>query len=163
MKCPPEKAAGYTVVTAIIAVVLSWIMAMLIAATTGLAGLGSAATAGFGDSSSDNVTFDKDSRLGRLAALGERMQAASEASAEAEAARKRANPDDSGARGDNPQANAEAMGAMMGAMFGDKDGKVVERSEEHTSELQSLMRNSYAVFCLKKKKNKQIAQDSTRD
>src|SRR3546814_2293516 len=26
------------------------------------------------------------------------------------------------------------------------------RSEEHTSELQSLMRNSYAVFCLKKKK-----------
>src|SRR3546814_8897703 len=28
------------------------------------------------------------------------------------------------------------------------------RSEEHTSELQSLMRNSYAVFCLKKKQNK---------
>src|SRR3546814_5471848 len=28
----------------------------------------------------------------------------------------------------------------------------VERSEEHTSELQSLMRTSYAVFCLKKKK-----------
>src|SRR3546814_3294319 len=28
---------------------------------------------------------------------------------------------------------------------------VVQRSEEHTSELQSLMRNSYAVFCLKKK------------
>src|SRR3546814_6084079 len=40
----------------------------------------------------------------------------------------------------------------------------IERSEEHTSELQSLMRISYAVFCLKKKKkihnkqsNKQIA------
>src|SRR3546814_8752038 len=29
----------------------------------------------------------------------------------------------------------------------------VERSEEHTSELQSLMRTSYAVFCLKKKNN----------
>src|SRR3546814_5061011 len=29
------------------------------------------------------------------------------------------------------------------------------RSEEHTSELQSLMRISYAVFCLKKKKTKQ--------
>src|SRR3546814_8964181 len=29
------------------------------------------------------------------------------------------------------------------------------RSEEHTSELQSLMRNSYAVFCLKKKKTQQ--------
>src|SRR3546814_2668262 len=31
-----------------------------------------------------------------------------------------------------------------------------KRSEEHTSELQSLMRISYAVFCLKKKKTKQI-------
>src|SRR3546814_7874522 len=31
-------------------------------------------------------------------------------------------------------------------------GGIVARSEEHTSELQSLMRISYAVFCLKKKK-----------
>src|SRR3546814_10412481 len=31
---------------------------------------------------------------------------------------------------------------------------LVARSEEHTSELQSIMRISYAVFCLKKKKNK---------
>src|SRR3546814_7869293 len=30
------------------------------------------------------------------------------------------------------------------------------RSEEHTSELQSLMRSSYAVFCLKQKKSKTI-------
>src|SRR3546814_10569549 len=29
-----------------------------------------------------------------------------------------------------------------------------QKTEEHTSELQSLMRNSYAVFCLKKKKHK---------
>src|SRR3546814_3032302 len=33
---------------------------------------------------------------------------------------------------------------------------VINRSEEHTSELQSLMRISYAVFCLKKKKQKTI-------
>src|SRR3546814_9152571 len=33
------------------------------------------------------------------------------------------------------------------------DGRLL-RSEEHTSELQSLMRNSYAVFCLKKKTTK---------
>src|SRR3546814_2084988 len=32
--------------------------------------------------------------------------------------------------------------------------QAVRRSEEHTSELQSLMRISYAVFCLKKKNNK---------
>src|SRR3546814_5842387 len=31
--------------------------------------------------------------------------------------------------------------------------RATHRSEEHTSELQSLMRISYAVFCLKKKKN----------
>src|SRR3546814_4026740 len=33
------------------------------------------------------------------------------------------------------------------------DSAATSRSEEHTSELQSLMRISYAVFCLKKKKN----------
>src|SRR3546814_8236735 len=32
-----------------------------------------------------------------------------------------------------------------------ESGSGVRRAEEHTSELQSLMRNSYAVFCLKKK------------
>src|SRR3546814_10248203 len=35
------------------------------------------------------------------------------------------------------------------------------RSEEHTSELQSLMRISYAVFCLKKKKTNYVALQST--
>src|SRR3546814_1857678 len=37
----------------------------------------------------------------------------------------------------------------------------VSRSEEHTSELQSLMRISYAVFCLKKKKKTTINVSST--
>src|SRR3546814_9885149 len=37
------------------------------------------------------------------------------------------------------------------------------RSEEHTSELQSLMRNSYAVFCLKKKKQKKDNQHTKQD
>src|SRR3546814_5307233 len=36
------------------------------------------------------------------------------------------------------------------------------RSEEHTSELQSLMRNSYAVFCLKKKKEPRVAHTKRR-
>src|SRR3546814_3818562 len=34
-------------------------------------------------------------------------------------------------------------------------GEEAQRSEEHTSELQSLMRISYAVFCLKKKTNQE--------
>src|SRR3546814_5698076 len=37
------------------------------------------------------------------------------------------------------------------------------RSEEHTSELQSLMRISYAVFCLKKKKNNQQRIDTRQN
>src|SRR3546814_20886890 len=36
------------------------------------------------------------------------------------------------------------------------------RSEEHTSELQSLMRNSYAVFCFKKKKSNTLTKRSIR-
>src|SRR3546814_1527547 len=47
---------------------------------------------------------------------------------------------------------------LLGALFAQDGARIdlrgdVERSEEHTSELQSLMRISYAVFCLKKKKN----------
>src|SRR3546814_10465709 len=44
----------------------------------------------------------------------------------------------------------EKVGQMMRAEL-EPLGFKVERSEEHTSELQSLMRISYAVFCLKKK------------
>src|SRR3546814_8437755 len=36
------------------------------------------------------------------------------------------------------------------------------RSEEHTSELQSLMRNSYAVFCLKKKNEKKCMKSQIK-
>src|SRR3546814_1608497 len=39
------------------------------------------------------------------------------------------------------------------------DRLVQGRSEEHTSELQSLMRISYAVFCLKKKRKKRVRQN----
>src|SRR3546814_9654685 len=40
--------------------------------------------------------------------------------------------------------------------------EAVARSEEHTSELQSLMRISYAVFCLKKKKKHQHPHETIR-
>src|SRR3546814_8544174 len=43
-----------------------------------------------------------------------------------------------------------AIGAVGGAIVG---AATDDRSEEHTSELQSLMRISYAAFCLKKKKH----------
>src|SRR3546814_946155 len=43
----------------------------------------------------------------------------------------------------------------QGGAFRGREMPRALRSEEHTSELQSLMRISYAVFCLKKKTNKQ--------
>src|SRR3546814_4479369 len=46
-----------------------------------------------------------------------------------------------------PQQAVKHPNWVMGAKIS------VDRSEEHTSELQSLMRISYAVFCLKKKRN----------
>src|SRR3546814_9197936 len=49
-------------------------------------------------------------------------------------------------------ANADSSAASAPAIV--TPGTVRRRSEEHTSELQSLMRISYAVFCLKKKQTK---------
>src|SRR3546814_2433823 len=45
-----------------------------------------------------------------------------------------------------------AFAALWEPLAGAGEGESSPRSEEHTSELQSLMRLSYAVFCLKKKK-----------
>src|SRR3546814_1665205 len=53
----------------------------------------------------------------------------------------------------NPGAAPKLFGNLMLGFA------VTERSEEHTSELQSLMRLSYAVFCLKKKKKTNTSHD----
>src|SRR3546814_2693540 len=45
---------------------------------------------------------------------------------------------------------ADAFGDIFGEIFGGGGGRRGGGSEEHTSELQSLMRISYAVFCLTK-------------
>src|SRR3546814_4094685 len=51
-----------------------------------------------------------------------------------------------------PGNHADGLGASIPAEAIEPDRLLMlERSEEHTSELQSLMRISYAVFCLKKK------------
>src|SRR3546814_6758426 len=49
---------------------------------------------------------------------------------------------------DNPAVLEELLDGLF--HIAHADGRMAERSEEHTSELQSLMRISYAVFCLKK-------------
>src|SRR3546814_1346911 len=55
-------------------------------------------------------------------------------------------------------AGGSATIAPLDLTDGDSIGRLAGavRSEEHTSELQSLMRISYAVFCLKKKQNKEL-------
>src|SRR3546814_10246692 len=52
----------------------------------------------------------------------------------------------------------ETLGGRYATGPGGKGFNQAVRSEEHTSELQSLMRISYAVFCLKKKKNNKTNQ-----
>src|SRR3546814_7490942 len=54
-----------------------------------------------------------------------------------------------GQRGRSGTIDAHALHLWSG--LADQPGGFLRRSEEHTSELQSLMRISYAVFCLKKK------------
>src|SRR3546814_8371173 len=52
----------------------------------------------------------------------------------------------------DPYSKNRATGSFI--LIDEATGITVGRSEEHTSELQSLMRISYAVFCLKQKKKK---------
>src|SRR3546814_9495582 len=63
---------------------------------------------------------------------------------------------------------SQASVASLAKRFGINEKTVIKwrkrqsgRSEEHTSELQSLMSNSYAVFCLKKKKPKMTQNNTT--
>src|SRR3546814_5188951 len=57
-------------------------------------------------------------------------------------------------------AGQPALQAPAGGVRPEDRPPGIARSEEHTSELQSLMRISYAVFCLKKNtKNKKISHD----
>src|SRR3546814_4387501 len=70
-----------------------------------------------------------------------------------------------GESGDGRRGRARIVAILLAELVVDGAGAVLQhlgeatdglgRSEEHTSELQSLMRISYAVFCLKKKKTQQ--------
>lgn len=113
MQCPPERAGVYTAVSVVVAVVLGWVMALVVAGIAGAGILGGTMPGVDTRTGGSSVTFDADSRLGRLAALGKQMQAAGE-----EMERARAS--------DDPQSRDQAMRAVVGAMTGSKDGKPVE-------------------------------------
>jgi hypothetical protein len=118
MKCPPEKAGGYTALAVIIAIVLSWVVGMIVAGVIGTAAYTGAALSGarLGSTGADHVSVDPNSALGRLAAMGERAE---QAGKELEAAQK---------SGDSAAQQA-AMGKMMGAAMGN-DGDVQALSTE---------------------------------
>jgi Yip1 domain. len=105
MKCPAEKAGGYTAVSVIIAIVLSWIIALIVGGVIGTAAMTGAAITSITSSDGDSVTVDSNSALGKLAAMGQRAEQASKA---LDAAQK---------SGDNA-AQSAATGKMMGAVSG---------------------------------------------
>lgn len=105
MKCPQEKAAGYTAVAIIIAIVLSVVIGMVVGAVTGVGSMMGGGSSLSMSHDGNDVTFDKDSPLGKLEQYGKKME---QAGKQMETAQK---------SGDG-NAQAEAMKALMGAALG---------------------------------------------
>jgi hypothetical protein len=106
MKCPQEKAASYTAVVVICAILLSIVVGAVTSGIVGAALVGSHAVPGRGGHrASSSMQFDKDSPMGKLQAMG---QALEESNKKMEAAKKSGDP------------NAQAAAAMagLGALLG---------------------------------------------
>jgi len=106
MKCPSDKAAGYTVVVVVCAIVLSFVISAVGATFVGAGVVGAGVlrgTASAGNNSGE-VQFDKDSTLGRLQQLGKSMEENNK------------KIEDAAKRGDT---NAQATAALegLGALF----------------------------------------------
>jgi hypothetical protein len=104
MKCPPEKAAGYTAVAIIIAIVLGLIVGVVVSSVTGVGSMMRGGSA-FSVSHNDDVKFDKNSPIGKLEQWSKNVE---DAGKKMEAAQK---------SGDG-SAQADAMKLMMGAALG---------------------------------------------
>ncbi len=114
MKSPPERAGGYTAVTIIIAIVLSWIIALVVAGVVGTGalmggvgthGLGALGGSGLGGG---EVQIDKDSPLGKLDAWSKKVEAAGKQMEQAQ-------------KSGDAQAQGEAIGKIVGAAIGGGD------------------------------------------
>jgi hypothetical protein len=106
MKCPPEKAVGYTAVVVVCAVVVSIVLGGIAAVVTGVGMIGSGALAGATTSSSgSDVQFDRNSPLGKLQELGNKLE---ESGKKMDAAEKAGNSDAQVA------AAFEGLGALLG-------------------------------------------------
>ena len=114
MKCPDDKAIGYTVVVVICAIVLAVVIGMLSACIGGMGMMASGAMSGASlgnNRNGESVSFDKDSAMGKLQDLGKKME---ESGKKMEAAQKNGTDAEKGA----------AAAAMMSTLMG--GGKSVE-------------------------------------
>ena len=110
MKCPEDKAVGYTVVVVVCAIVLAVVIGSISLAIRGGAGLGAGMFGGgaipaTSAGRSNEVQFDKNSALGKLQALGNKME---ESTKKMEAAQK------SGDANAQAAAAVESIGALLG-------------------------------------------------
>ena len=106
MKCPPEKAVGYTAVTIIVAILLSLVIGYVVSAVIGRGAMGGG---GFTVGDNSDVQYDKNSPLGKLAQYGNDMEKAGKQMESAE-------------KSGDGKAQSDALKAMMGAALG--GGKV---------------------------------------
>ena len=104
MKCPPDKAAGYTAVIIIVVLVLTFLIGAVVASVAG-GGMLMRGGSPFAVTRDSGTTFDKDSTVGKLEQYAKQVE---DASRKMEAAQK---------SGDK-EAQAEAMKTMMGAALG---------------------------------------------
>ncbi|HSM99831.1 MAG TPA: Yip1 family protein [Rudaea sp.] len=110
MKCPPDKAGGYTAVSIICAIVLGWILMLVVASFTGAAMFGAGAmhlgSSSINlDGSGSSVSIDSNSALGKLAEMGQKMDAASKKMESAQ-------------KSGDANAQAQAAGQMLGTVLG---------------------------------------------
>jgi hypothetical protein len=134
MKCPPDKAGGYTLVAIIIAFVLSLAVGLLVGGVAGVGGMMSGTSY---SSPSDDMEFDEDSTLGKMEKWGKDMEAASK---KLEAAQQ------SGDQG----AQDEALKAVFGAALSGGGAQVESLAPDRLKgfvpdELAGLARSSIAA------------------
>lgn len=103
MKCPPEKAAGYTAVIVIVAIVVGAVIGVVVGSVAGVGSMMSGSS--YSSSGDDDVQFDEDSALGKMQQWSEQMEDASKKLEEAQ-------------KSGDQAAQEEAMKAVFGAALG---------------------------------------------
>jgi hypothetical protein len=104
MKCPPEKAGGYTAVAIIIAIVLGFLTAMVVGSIAGVGSMMGGSTYS-SSQDSDDVQFDEDSPLGKMQQWSKEVEAASKKLEDAQ-------------KSGDQSAQEAALKTMMGAALG---------------------------------------------